>query len=127
MSLRLTALYEENDTIAIIRIGGSLDTNTAVELDEKAKEVMKPGIKLIMLDMKDLDYISSAGIRSVFKIVKQMKAAGGKVGASNRKPQITKVFEIIQALPDMQIFSNDTEMDDYLSVVQDKIRRGEKF
>lgn len=127
MSLQLTALYEESDTIAIIRLGGSLDTNTAGQLDAKAAEVIKPEIKLVMLDMKDLDYISSAGIRSVFKIVKAMKAQGGKVGASNRKPQISKVFEIIQALPDMQIFANDEEMDEYLAVVQHKIRNGEDF
>ena len=127
MSLQLTALYEENDAIAIIRIGGSLDTNTAAELDAKAAAVINPDIKMLMLDMKELDYISSAGIRSVFKIVKAMKAQGGKVGASNRKPEIVKVFEIIKALPDMQIFTNDDEMDDYLSAVQEKIRNGDDF
>jgi anti-anti-sigma factor len=127
MPLELKALFEKDPSIAIIRMSGSLDTNTATLLDTKASDVISPELKLIMLDMKDLDYISSAGIRSVFKIVKAMKAQGGKVGASNRQPQIIKVFEIIQALPDMQIFSDDAEMDEYLSVVQDKIRRGEDF
>ncbi|NRB37209.1 MAG: STAS domain-containing protein [Pseudomonadales bacterium] len=127
MALELKVLFEEDKSITIIRMSGSLDTNTAVQLDAKAADVIKPDTKLIMLDMKDLEYISSAGIRSVFKIVKAMRAQGGKVGASNRQPQIIKVFEIIQALPDMQIFANDEEMDEYLAVVQDKIRRGEDF
>ena len=127
MSLELKALFEEDKSIAIIRMSGSLDTNTAAQLDEKAAAVINPDLRLLMLDMKALDYISSAGIRSVFKIVKTMKAQGGKVGASNRQPQITKVFDIIKALPDMQIFTDDAEMDDYLSVVQEKIRNGEDF
>ena len=73
MPLQLTSSYEENQSIAIIRFSGSLDTNTAMQLDEKAAAVITDNTKLIMLDMKGLEYISSAGIRSVFKIVKTMQ------------------------------------------------------
>ncbi len=127
MSLVITTDFEENRSIAIMRLIGSLDTDTAPQFDDKAGEISLPSVKLVMLDMKHLEYISSAGIRSVFKLFKMMKNRGGKVGASNRQPQIIKVFEIIQALPDMQIFANDEEMDEYLAVVQEKIRNGEDF
>ncbi|CAA0078528.1 Putative anti-sigma factor antagonist BtrV [BD1-7 clade bacterium] len=127
MSLVITSDFEENQSIAIVRLIGSLDTDTAPQFDTKVAEILAPGVRLVMLDMKHLEYISSAGIRSVFKLFKTMKSRGGKVGASNRQPQIIKVFEIIQALPDMQIFANDDEMDEYLTAVQGKIRNGEDF
>jgi anti-anti-sigma factor len=110
-----------------MQIHGSLDSMTAAIFDEKASHILARNPKLVMLDMKFLDYISSAGVRSVFKLVKASKAKGGKVGASNRQPQISKVFEIIKALPDMPIFTDDAEMDDYLNAVQEKIRNGEDF
>ncbi len=127
MSLTIETAFEENNSIAVIRLSGRLDTNSAPSLDETSNDIIHPELKLIMLDMKELSYISSAGIRSVFKMVKAMKKQGGKVGASNRQPQIIKVFDIIKALPDMQIFSNDEEMDEYLSIVQSRIRNGEDF
>ena len=36
------------------------------------------------------------------------------------KPQIKKVFEIIDALPSMNVFSGVQELDDYLDAMQQK-------
>lgn len=125
--LEIKIFFEEDKSIAIMQLNGSLDTTTATDFDTKASHVALDEVKLVMIDMKQLEYISSAGLRSIFKLVKTMKSKGAKVAVSNRQAQITKVFEIIQALPDMQIFTNDQEMDDYLSTVQHKIQHGEDF
>ena len=42
--------------------------------------------------------------------------------AANRKPHIDKVFEILKALPDMAVFANDQELDDYLDTMQRKAK-----
>ena len=44
------------------------------------------------------------------------------MAAANRKPHIDKVFEILKALPDMAVFANDQELDDYLTSMQDRVR-----
>jgi anti-anti-sigma factor len=72
--------------------------------------------------MKELDYISSAGLRVIFKAAKQVKSAGHRLAAANRKPHIDKVFEILKALPDMAVFANDQEMDEYLDSMQDQVK-----
>ena len=72
--------------------------------------------------MKDLDYISSAGLRVIFKAAKQVKSHGRRLAAANRKPHIDKVFEILKALPDMAVFANDAEMDAYLESMQDQVK-----
>jgi hypothetical protein len=61
----------------------------------------------------------------VFKAAKAVRATGGSVGLANRQPQIVKVFEIVKALPDLRVFQNDEEMDDYLRTMQDKSRQGQ--
>ena len=50
------------------------------------------------------------------------KAAGQRVAAANRKPHIDKVFEILKALPDMTVFANEAELDDYLTAMQERAR-----
>jgi len=32
------------------------------------------------------------------------------------------VFEILKALPDMAVFANDQELDDYLEAMQNKVK-----
>ena len=127
MSLTLDKYTKADESIVQILIGGSLDTETAQQFDTFVAEEIEASAKVVILDMKDLSYVSSAGIRSVFKLAKRVKANKGKIAAANRQPQIEKVFDIVKALPDMQIFRNDAEMDEYLSAIQKKIIDGTDF
>jgi anti-anti-sigma factor len=127
MSLNLKKSTKADGSIVQVMLEGSLDTETAAQFDQFIAENIRSQVKLVVLNMKDLSYISSAGIRSVFKLAKQVKAQGGKVAAANRQPHIEKVFEIVKALPDMQIFRDDAEMDSYLKAVQEKIINGDDF
>ena len=65
---------------------------------------------------------SSTTIAAIFKAAKQSKAAGSRLAAANRKPHIDKVFEILKALPDMAVFANDQELDDYLDAMQSQVK-----
>jgi hypothetical protein len=47
------------------------------------------------------------------------------VALTNLQPQIRKVFEIIQALPSLNIFESVEELDRYLAAMQRKVREGE--
>jgi len=125
MSLRTAFAEERGGEVLRASLHGSLDGATAPTLDAELTARIRAGLSLLVLDMKDLDYISSAGLRVVFKAAKTLRAAGGAVALANRQPQIVKVFEIVKALPDLQVFKNDEELDGYLKAMQDKGRRGE--
>ena len=122
MSLRTTFTEEQGGKVLRASLDGSLDGATAPTLDAELTARLRPGMILVLLDMKRLDYISSAGLRVVFKTAKTLRASGGSIALANRQPQIVKVFEIVKALPDLRVFKNDEEMDDYLRAMQDKTR-----
>jgi anti-anti-sigma factor len=107
-----------------VALAGALNTDTAPGFETELQQVIARGLDLTVIDMKDLDYISSAGLRVIFKAAKQTKAAGHRLAAANRKPHIDKVFEILKALPDMAVFANDQELDDYLATMQDRVKGG---
>ena len=122
MELHTSVTIDEQKSVARVALSGALNTDTAPGFEEELQGVVAQGLDLTVLDMKELDYISSAGLRVIFKAAKQTKAAGHRLAAANRKPHIDKVFEILKALPDMAVFANDQELDDYLASMQNQIR-----
>ena len=124
MSLSTTFAEEQGGRVLRASLDGSLDGGTAPNLDADLTARIRPGVGLLILDMKRLSYISSAGLRVVFKVAKALRAQGGNLALANRQPQIIKVFEIVKALPDLRVFDSDAEMDSYLTAMQDKTREG---
>lgn len=122
MDLTTTVAIDEENSVARVALAGALNTDTAPAFELRLQDVVAAGHQLTVLDMKDLDYISSAGLRVIFKAAKQTKSDGRKLAAANRKPHIDKVFEILKALPDMAVFANDQELDDYLDSMQRKAK-----
>ncbi len=124
MSLDIVITPVANNGIRI-SIAGSLDSNTAPELQQSIDAEINESISTTIMDFKDLDFLSSAGLRIIFKTKKIMDNSGGKFFLVNLQPQIKKVFEIIKALDGMNVFKNQDEMDEYLTVMQNKVKDGD--
>jgi anti-anti-sigma factor len=122
MELTTSVSIDEEHSVARIGLKGALNTDTAPEFEKRLQDILAQGHSLNVLDMKELDYISSAGLRVIFKAAKQAKNAGNRLAAANRKPHIDKVFEILKALPDMAVFADDNELDAYLEAMQNKVK-----
>ena len=75
--------------------------------------------------MSKLEYISSAGLRVLFKASKTLKGQDGQLAMMHLQPQIQKVLDIVKALPAVPIFKDDEEMDGYFDAMQNKILNNE--
>jgi len=108
------------------RIAGQLDTHTYQRADALLEPLLAdPAVQLLVLDLSGLEYISSAGLRTVFKARKALGARGGKVLVANPQPQIRKVFDLVKAVPFSEIFSSMAEADAYLDAMQKRVLSGE--
>lgn len=58
----------------IITLKGRLDTMTAPQLDDEAKSIDFDGVETVTLNLKDLEYISSSGLRVILALYKNQKA-----------------------------------------------------
>ena len=101
-----------------VHLQGKLDSDTAPILDQQLDTILQDDIQRLIFDLKELSYISSAGLRSIFKAKKTLAATQGKVLLVHLQPQVKKVFEIINALPSLSVFASYQEMDDYLAHIQ---------
>ena len=71
----MTINVKRNENEAIIEIVGRLDTMTAPSLDKTINEELD-GITSLTLDMNNLEYISSAGLRVLLSVQKKMQKIG---------------------------------------------------
>ena len=89
----MTINKETNGDALTIRLEGRLDTTTAPELDEELKASLD-GIRSLTLDLKDLAYISSAGLRVLLSAHKTMNKQAGGMKVINSNDEIKEIFEV---------------------------------
>ena len=81
---------ETQSTQTVLKIEGRLDTITAPELENAVKNIETNDL---VLDIENLEYISSAGLRVVLGAHKKF-AKTGSFKVVNTKPEIMEIFEM---------------------------------
>ena len=88
----MTMEIKKNTAETMIRISGRLDTITAPTLDKTINEEIGD-TKNLILDMKGLEYISSAGLRVLLGAQKKMQKIGS-MKVLNVCEELMEIFEI---------------------------------
>ena len=60
--------------ITIMHIDGSLDSSSYTEFQKKADELIKNGARYILVDLAHSPFVSSAGLRAIHQIYKELNA-----------------------------------------------------
>jgi anti-anti-sigma factor len=113
MSLQVTSQQKALDTF-VVSLAGSLNSNTATLLEKELDSFVDKSTKLILFDLENLEYLSSAGIRVFLKVRITLEKNDGNITFVNIQPQVRKVFKIINSIPSITIFQSIEELDDYL-------------
>ena len=87
-------IEEIQDDISIYRLKGRLDSNTSQKLEEKLFQAISDGSKRMIVDFKDLNYISSDGIRVILIAAKAIKREEGQIMFCCMRDYVKEVFEI---------------------------------
>jgi anti-sigma B factor antagonist len=88
-------IIEENQSgVNIFKLNGRLDSNTSQGFEKRIFQAIDDGSKSMIIDFKDLDYISSAGLRVILKATKALKREEGKMMLCDMQDYVKEVFEI---------------------------------
>ena len=88
----MTIEIKRNAEETAIDLAGRLDTTTAPALDKTINEDIA-GTKNLVLDIKGLEYISSAGLRVLLAAQKKMQKIGS-MKVKNVREEVMEVFEM---------------------------------
>ena len=76
MLVGLSIQIEEEKSISIVRLEGRMDAANSPKLEAKLGELIKGGRTAFVLDFAKVDYLSSAGMRLLLAMTKQLSGTG---------------------------------------------------
>ena len=79
--------------VLTVKITGRLDTSNAQACAPELLPQLE-GVQTVVFDCKDLVYISSAGLRVLIQVKKQMNHSQGDVLVRHLSPEIQEVFKM---------------------------------
>ena len=91
--MKITQRVEGDVTVFLPE--GRIDTLAADEMDQVLQAAVAGGSHKIVLDMSGVDYISSAGLRSLAAVLVKSRAEGGDMKLAALNKRVTRVFNII--------------------------------
>jgi anti-sigma B factor antagonist len=97
------------DRVTVHRISGKLDASTSRHLESAIRPSISGEGPQIILDMRELTFITSAGLRLVAMTATQAAAANGSFAIFGLQPAINEVFEICGLQKMIPIASDETE------------------
>ena len=116
MSLDIKVVKSQN-YVYVVELKGSLDTETYHNLQKELDEIINENTKAIILNMKGVHYISSAGIGVIMTVKKSLKHKNANFAMVDLQPQIEKVFDAMKILPMVDILHDMPEADKYIDKI----------
>ena len=89
----LTVTSREKSGITFISMQGSLSATTAEQGNKDLKKIVDAGAKKVVLNLAEVDYISSGGIRVLILMSKQLNTVQGEMKVSAAKGMVKEALE----------------------------------
>lgn len=80
--------------VVVVAINGKLDAISSPQLETRLLEHIDAGEKKLVLDLSQVSYVSSAGIRAFLVAHKRMKDRGGQVSFAGLTQDVRRVFDL---------------------------------
>ncbi len=81
--------------ILVIRLAGRLDASWCDPVEKALTAAVREGEHRIHLDMEEVNYISSAGLRVLFTVYKQLLSIKGVFAIRNPSPNVRSVLQMV--------------------------------
>lgn len=78
----------------VLEVSGRMDALTSQGFETECLSRIEAGDKRIVADLSALEYISSAGLRSILSAAKKLKAAGGDLAFCGLSGIVSEVFTV---------------------------------
>lgn len=99
----------ETGGVSVMDFTGNLDTNTSAAAEIEVNKLLDGGSGMILFNFKDLNYISSSGLRVLLATAKKLRTTGGKMKVCSLNETVQEVFDISGFASILDLASNEEE------------------
>jgi anti-sigma B factor antagonist len=94
-STKFEVNHKHDSELEFLYLRGYLDAHTAPDLEDAIGNLVKGGKNKIIINLKDLDYISSAGLGVFMAFIEEIRESGGDIKLAELKPKVFTVFDLL--------------------------------
>jgi anti-anti-sigma factor len=98
-------IVRQDDT-SILTVSGQLTWEEIEAFNGHCDRVASTRPRCVILELRDLTFISSAGIGALLKLHRRVQEYGGKVCVSDLRPEVRSVFELARLDKIFPVFSS---------------------
>lgn len=80
--------------VKVLAFEGKLDTQTSPDAQQQLTRLIEEGETKILVNLEKVDYISSAGLRVLLVVAKQLKTTDGELRICSLNEVVKEVFDI---------------------------------
>lgn len=104
-----TVEMQKQEQVAILRLSGYLDLHTVPKFEEAIQKLVNDGVYNILVNLADLEYISSAGLGVFMGFIEDIREHQGDIKLCNLSPRVFKVFDLLGFPALFEIFEQQEE------------------
>ncbi len=94
-TLQVNTQQQTNAPVQLMHVSGRLDAGTVNIMERALSEALAKGNKVLVLDLAELAYISSSGLRALLTARRAAHARKGDVLISSMKRSVRDVFDMV--------------------------------
>lgn len=95
--------------IVLLSLNGRLDANTSTNLEAAFAKLVEQGKGKFVFDLQGLEYVSSAGLRSLLSATKMIKVIQGKLALARMNEHVKDVFDMSGFSSIFSIYETETD------------------
>ncbi len=88
--------HPDNQDVMLLKVRGFIDTTTAPDFEKTFQGVLKDKKFRIVIDLKDVNYISSAGWGIFISEIKRIRNQKGDLLLAGMNSEVAEVFELLE-------------------------------
>ena len=95
---------------AVVYLKGRLDVDVSGDVEEALlASIENDKLKHIVLNMQDVEYMSSSGFRVAIALLRKLKEDEGSLKICSLKPAVQRIFDVIELTSLFEIFESEEE------------------
>jgi anti-sigma B factor antagonist len=100
---------DNTQSVPIMKVIGRVDSDSAPELDDALTKLLQDNKNKIILNLKGVEYMSSAGLRAVVKAFQSAKKSGGDVRLASVSDPVEVVLRTVGMMQMLRMYPTDEE------------------
>jgi anti-sigma B factor antagonist len=99
----------EMKRVQLFEVVGRVDSNNAAELGAALDSTVDDGKTNLVMDLSGVEYMSSAGLREMVRVLKRVKRSGGDLRIANPSDRVKEVLELAGLDTIFQVYPTQVE------------------